>query len=370
MAEITEALLHTIAPSGKRLPELASATTLLLPQYKIDDALEIRGFLATACFESDYFKTLHEYGSGKGRAYGKPDKITKQIYYGRGIFQNTWKTAYVNFTKYVSDNWDWIRGLLNLANDVTAPDFVNDPNLLATPFWAVFAACWYWQVNHLSKWAEKGEAGFFGLQGLVNRGSASKRALDYDNRLAVYHTLIKHIPDDFSFTISAPLAQPHISPPAATDSMESTTTLDDTASGSPQAGQTVQNADTIVNTSDVNATPTETKEMTAPPKDGSTAAATQMTIAGIAIPALLVPVIKSIQDLVSNGYIDAKELGTTCLSFVQSNFKWVLMLLAVVIAFLALKKFYKQITFWLEMYFTARKDMHDIKVVQSDKQGG
>jgi len=125
----------------------------------------------------------------------------------------------------------------------------------------------------------------------------------------------------------------------------------------------IQNADTIVNTGDTTATvPTETKEMQAPPSDGSTNATTRMTIAGIAIPAILVPVITAIKDLVTNGYIDAKELAAVCLSFVQNNFKWVLAIIAIVIAFLALKKLWVQITFWLQMWINSDKSRHDLEI--------
>lgn len=196
MAKITSDFLRAIAPNTPhaKLDALIEPLNLLLPHYKITNELEVAGFLATACFESDYFRTLHEYGNGKGHEYGKPDPATGLIYYGRGIFQNTWKAAYVDFTRYVLANWKWIQPL---CGDIAPPDFVHDPDKLATEFWAVLAACWYWGRNHLAQWAEKGTKGFFGLQGLVNRGSATKEALDYDKRLAIYRKLRRIMPDDF-----------------------------------------------------------------------------------------------------------------------------------------------------------------------------
>ena len=41
------------------------------------------------------FKPIKEYGLGKGRKYGSPDKQTGKTYYGRGYVQLTWKENYV-----------------------------------------------------------------------------------------------------------------------------------------------------------------------------------------------------------------------------------------------------------------------------------
>ena len=54
--------------------------------------------LATAYHETDAtMQPIEEYGRGAGRAYGKPDPITKLRYYGRGLVQLTWKS---NYDKY------------------------------------------------------------------------------------------------------------------------------------------------------------------------------------------------------------------------------------------------------------------------------
>jgi len=37
---------------------------------------------------------IAEYGKGKGKAYGVPDPVTGQTYYGRGLVQITWKDNY------------------------------------------------------------------------------------------------------------------------------------------------------------------------------------------------------------------------------------------------------------------------------------
>ena len=37
---------------------------------------------------------IEEFGRGRGRAYGRPDPVTGQTYYGRGYVQLTWKANY------------------------------------------------------------------------------------------------------------------------------------------------------------------------------------------------------------------------------------------------------------------------------------
>jgi len=234
MSKITADLLKQMVSSkkGKLIPSLVDPLNLVLPYYGITTEYRICAFLATAAPESDWFQTLREYGKGAGRAYGKPDKVTGLVYYGRGIFQNTWKKGYQAFTTYVDENWDAIK--LRAGID-EPPNFVEEPELLATPYWAVEAACWYWEANGLEKYADRGIKGFFGLQGLVNRGSATKKALNYDERLASYETARRIFPDDFTLSAAStpPPAEPVVTTPTvATETTAppttSTTTITDT----------------------------------------------------------------------------------------------------------------------------------------------
>lgn len=216
MSTITSDLLRALAPGTK--PELRDrflpALNLTLPAYGIVNKLQVAGFLATACFESAYFKTMHEYGKGKGRKYGIPDPVTGLVYYGRGIFQNTWKKGYQSFTNYVAKNWSTIKKRAGVDDP---PNFVLKPDLLATTFWAVEAACWYWQENGLDRYARQGLNGYFALQGLVNRGSALKKALDYDNRLKIYKAVLNIMPDNFLLTATVPAPSTDTPAPAPAD---------------------------------------------------------------------------------------------------------------------------------------------------------
>jgi predicted chitinase len=199
MAKITSEILRATAPLTKKatrdrfLPYL----NLLLPHFEINNELRICAFLATCTLESDYWKATAEYGKGKGRKYAKVYTDTGKAYYGRGIIQNTWRDAYEDFTAYVKRNWSWLRELED-ANRIQSPDFVLDPDLLTQPFWAVLAACWFWHKNKLNKLADGGLKNFFAIQGITNRGNATKKALAYAERLQIYENLRRFLPDGFS----------------------------------------------------------------------------------------------------------------------------------------------------------------------------
>jgi putative chitinase len=206
MSQITTQLLRQMVgiKAGRPLIDrLVDPLNLVLPAYGITTELRVAAFLATAAPESDWFKTLREYGKGAGRKYGHPDPITGLIYYGRGIFQNTWKRGYQAFTEYVAANWESIEPRARTYKWTVPPDFVAEPDMLATPYWAVEAACWYWKANGLAKYADRGLKGFFGLQGLVNRGRDDREALQYDDRLRSYERARRVIPDDFDLNSAA-----------------------------------------------------------------------------------------------------------------------------------------------------------------------
>lgn len=75
--EGTEALLDAAAASGLGEPR------------------RLAYVLATAFHETGRaMQPVREIGKGKGRAYGQPDPVTGQTYYGRGLVQITWKVNY------------------------------------------------------------------------------------------------------------------------------------------------------------------------------------------------------------------------------------------------------------------------------------
>ncbi|WP_370610927.1 peptidoglycan-binding protein [Klebsiella aerogenes] len=67
---------------------------------------------------------IEEYGKGAGYAYGEPDPVTGQVYYGRGDVQLTWKTNY----QWAQEN---VVNFNTMKNDL---DMVNNPDLALKPW--------------------------------------------------------------------------------------------------------------------------------------------------------------------------------------------------------------------------------------------
>lgn len=120
------------------MPSLAEWMNRLCPEYEIDTPQEFSHFLAQACHETDHFRTLREYASGK--AYeGRADLGNKRPgdgvrFKGRGIFQTTGRANYLQL------------GVRKGQRDL----FVNSPELLEQAEHAVWSACEYWRTRGLN----------------------------------------------------------------------------------------------------------------------------------------------------------------------------------------------------------------------------
>lgn len=132
---------HLTAIAGKAtplMPGLAEWINKTSPQYEIDTPQEFAHFLAQACHETDHFKTLREYASGsayEGRAdLGNSQSGDGVKFKGRGIFQTTGRANYTQL------------GLKKGKRDL----FINNPELLEQPEYAVWSACEYWQGKNLN----------------------------------------------------------------------------------------------------------------------------------------------------------------------------------------------------------------------------
>ena len=132
---------HLTAIAGKATPLFPSLVEWMnktCPLYDIDTSQEYAHFLAQACHETDHFKTLCEYASGK--AYeGRTDLGNTQPgdgvkFKGRGIFQTTGRTNYLQL------------GIKKGRRDL----FINTPTLLEQPENAVWSACEYWNTRGLN----------------------------------------------------------------------------------------------------------------------------------------------------------------------------------------------------------------------------
>ena len=136
---ITAEHLAAIAGASTPLmPELTEWINKTCPDYEIDTPQEYCHFLAQACHETDHFRTLREYASG--RAYeGRIDLGNTQPgdgvkFRGRGIFQTTGRANYLQL------------GIKQGRRDM----FINSPELLEQPQYAVWSACEYWQTRGLN----------------------------------------------------------------------------------------------------------------------------------------------------------------------------------------------------------------------------
>ena len=132
---------HLAAIAGRTtalMPALADWMNTLCPSYEIDTAREYGHFLAQACHETDHFKTLREYASGsayEGRAdLGNTQPGDGIRFRGRGIFQTTGRANYLQL------------GIKKGRRDL----FINTPELLEQPEYAVWSACEFWKTRGLN----------------------------------------------------------------------------------------------------------------------------------------------------------------------------------------------------------------------------
>lgn len=116
--EVTEELFYGTLPEFQKTP-----------LEKLYDEASKRGLskeqlaymYATTYWETDRYKTNHEYGYGNGRPYGEPTLLIRgrgEKYYGRGLVQLTWLTNYAKMS---------VAATLHFEKEI---DLVNDPNLL------------------------------------------------------------------------------------------------------------------------------------------------------------------------------------------------------------------------------------------------
>jgi putative chitinase len=132
---------HLAAIAGRArplMPGLAEWLNATCPLYEIDTPQEYCHFLAQACHETDHFKTLREYASGRGYE-GRLDLGNTQPgdgvrFKGRGIFQTNGRANYLQL------------GIKKGRRDL----FINNPELLEQPEYSVWSACEFWRTRGLN----------------------------------------------------------------------------------------------------------------------------------------------------------------------------------------------------------------------------
>jgi hypothetical protein len=150
--------------------------------------------------------------------------------------------------------------------------------------------------------------------------------------------------------VATPAVQINEPPPNASTIITETTTLP------PQPPTGAITETTVVTESE------QTNIVAAPEKENSTATAAKLTIGGFAVPTVLITIFGTIKSTIDAGFLSASQVGEMVLGFIQNNAKWFFAGIGLIIIGLLLKKAYRQITFFLQMYFAARKDMNNIEI--------
>ena len=124
----------------------------LMPKFGITGKLRVCHFLAQIAHESGELRYSQEIASGKAYDTGKlavalgntPEADGDgQKYKGRGLIQLTGTTNYRNFNEYLKKNF------------VGADDVLKNPEKVATPYYAVLTACWFFATHGCLALADK-----------------------------------------------------------------------------------------------------------------------------------------------------------------------------------------------------------------------
>lgn len=133
-----------------------------MPHYKINTTERVAAFLAQIGHESGQLYYNEEIVSGK--AYenrtdlGNTQKGDGTRFKGRGLIQITGRANYQQLTNEM-------RGL------ALGTDFVEKPQLLKEPQYAVQSACWWWHNRQLNELADlNSEVSFKRITRIINGG--------------------------------------------------------------------------------------------------------------------------------------------------------------------------------------------------------
>jgi len=183
---MTREQLRAIMPhaSDGRVALFLEPLNAAMDEFGIDTPPRQAAFLAQVAHESGQLRYLVELASG-------------EAYNGRADLGNMHPDAILIAADHGSMPGPWWKGhgliqVTGYANhkacgEALGLDLLHHPLLLCEPLHATRSAAWFWQVNKLNEWADKGD--FDGVSDLINRGRKTAKEGDangYADRLAAY----------------------------------------------------------------------------------------------------------------------------------------------------------------------------------------
>lgn len=362
--------------------------------------------LATTKHETaDTFQPIHEYGGRNYfiRRYGSQTAVGRRLgndtpeegayYAGQGDVQLTGETNYekaeealrreypelvADFERRTGRHFDLTVG--DQPNDINDPKNAQDP-AIAYAIMSYGMRTGMFTGLSLKKYTTANDFDELPARRIINGTDKAELIAGYFRKFMVILTVAKEsfqvtdseinglveniVPNPFKDhqTQVSATAQTNdgTSGPAA---VETTNELNPNPQEALQSLPT-QNAEVIVNSGD-NAAPVPVAEnvtVGAPAKDGSTASATKKTILGVAVPGFIVAGVAALKDAISQGYISAADVGSTVLSFIRENQKYVFVLIGLLILLQIVKKVFKQVAFLISMITHAIPGWNNVTVV-------
>jgi putative chitinase len=325
----------------------------------VTDVRWLAYMLATTKHETaDTFQPIHEYGSHAYfvRRYGSQTKIGKQlgndtaeegaIYAGRGDVQLTGETNYekaedalrsdypdlvAQYEARTGKTFDLTVG--DQPNDDRDPDAAMDP-VIAYAIMSFGMRTGMFTGRKLSDFLNDKRTDYKNARRIINGTDEATKIAGYAHEFEDILT-------------SAELAE------------DPTTALP----GQLQGEQNSDPKNTLTSDQSSAAQPSlETKVVDAPPAEQTVAKSAGTVVAGIVVPGFIIAIFKTIGELVSQGYLNAKEIGDSVINFAISNTKWFFILLVTFMLVLVANKAFKQITLWIQMWIKSRPDLHDVEV--------
>ena len=143
-------------------------------RFSINTPKRILCFWANVLHESGDLKFTKEISSGvqyEGRKdLGNVNTGDGAKYKGRGLLQLTGRRNYTAFSS-------WYK--LVFKEDI---NFVDNPEYLEQPEYAVLSAFWFWESNRLDKWADEGK--FREVCSIINTGRPNSFTINgFDDRI-------------------------------------------------------------------------------------------------------------------------------------------------------------------------------------------